>query len=164
MPGSPPRLDELGGALSQHGITAVTDATPQVGRDYVEHVRRSVATGAPPVGVCLLGAAEAIPPGPGLSHGPAKILIPESDLPELGPLVDAIASHHAVNRSVSIHCVSEEAYLLAGAAWREAGVRPGDRFEHGALLPAYVLDELAAEGITIVTQPGFLADRGDVGS
>jgi predicted amidohydrolase YtcJ len=40
-------------------------------------------------------------------------------------------------------------------------VRPGDRIEHASLVPAELLAELAASGLRVVTQPGFLADRGD---
>src|SRR5262249_39012638 len=39
--------------------------------------------------------------------------------------------------------------------------RPGDRLEHAALVPAAAIAQLAARGLRVVTQPGFIADRGD---
>ena len=47
------------------------------------------------------------------------------------------------------------------AAWAEVGAWPTDRVEHGAVIPATALPALAALGVTVVTQPGFVAERGD---
>jgi predicted amidohydrolase YtcJ len=60
-----------------------------------------------------------------------------------------------------VHCVTREALVLLVAALREAGARPGDRIEHAALVPADLVPDLARLGVRVVTQPGFLADRGD---
>ena len=51
--------------------------------------------------------------------------------------------------------------MLLLAALGEAGARPGDRIEHAALIPPELVPELARLGVRVVTQPGFLADRGD---
>jgi predicted amidohydrolase YtcJ len=53
------------------------------------------------------------------------------------------------------------ALVLALAAWQEAGVAAGDRLEHGAVVSADLAAQLASLGITVVTQPVFIADRGD---
>jgi predicted amidohydrolase YtcJ len=57
--------------------------------------------------------------------------------------------------------VTREALALLLAALQDAGVRPGDRIEHAALVPAELIPHLAATGLRVVTQPGFLAHRGD---
>jgi len=62
---------------------------------------------------------------------------------------------------VAVHCVSREALVLLVAALQTAGVRAGDRVEHASLVPAELLPELAELGVRVVTQPGFLADRGE---
>jgi predicted amidohydrolase YtcJ len=49
--------------------------------------------------------------------------------------------------------------VLLLAALDLAGRAPGDRVEHAALVPAELIARL--RGLTVVTQPGFLADRGD---
>jgi predicted amidohydrolase YtcJ len=60
-----------------------------------------------------------------------------------------------------VHCVTRVQLLLTLAALEVAGVRPGDRIEHGAVIPSEVLPRLAAWGLTVVTQPNFVAERGD---
>jgi predicted amidohydrolase YtcJ len=51
--------------------------------------------------------------------------------------------------------------VLLLAALRSAGSHPDDRVEHAAIVPAELLDDLARHRLRVVTQPGFLADRGD---
>jgi predicted amidohydrolase YtcJ len=60
-----------------------------------------------------------------------------------------------------VHCVTRVGLVIAFAAWRQAGVLPGDRIEHGAVLPAELLEELRDLGLIVVTQPNFVAERGD---
>ena len=38
---------------------------------------------------------------------------------------------------------------------------PGDRLEHGAVLPIGAVQRLAELGVTVVTQPNFVHERGD---
>jgi predicted amidohydrolase YtcJ len=44
---------------------------------------------------------------------------------------------------------------------RETGCQPGDRIEHAAVVPSDCLADLADLGVTVVTQPNFVAERGD---
>jgi predicted amidohydrolase YtcJ len=53
--------------------------------------------------------------------------------------------------------VTRAALALLLAAWEEVGRVPGDRIEHGALIPL----EVSALLPPVVTQPAFLLDRGD---
>jgi predicted amidohydrolase YtcJ len=57
--------------------------------------------------------------------------------------------------------VTREALVLLLAAVDAAGPAPGDRIEHAALIPAELISRLRDLGLTVVTQPGFLACRGD---
>ena len=52
--------------------------------------------------------------------------------------------------------------MLAAAAFQAAGAREGDRVEHAAVAPPETLTLLAALPVTVVTQPNFVAERGDV--
>jgi predicted amidohydrolase YtcJ len=72
-----------------------------------------------------------------------------------------MATAHAAGRPVAVHCVTADALALLLAAWAEVGAWPTDRVEHGAVIPAAALPALAALGVTVVTQPGFVAERGD---
>jgi predicted amidohydrolase YtcJ len=60
-----------------------------------------------------------------------------------------------------VHCVTREALVLLLSALGDAGPLPGDRIEHAALVPPGLVGELARLGVRVVTQPGFVAHRGD---
>jgi len=50
---------------------------------------------------------------------------------------------------------------MAATALGEAGVRRGDRIEHASVAPPDLIDLLAAHDVWVVTQPGFIYERGD---
>jgi predicted amidohydrolase YtcJ len=56
--------------------------------------------------------------------------------------------------------VTRESLVLALAVLGEAGTLPGDRIEHAAVAGPELLPLLASLGIVVVTQPGFVAERG----
>jgi predicted amidohydrolase YtcJ len=60
-----------------------------------------------------------------------------------------------------VHCVTEVEVIFAAAALSEAGCLPGDRIEHASVAPPDVIALLAALGLTVVTQPNFVRERGD---
>jgi predicted amidohydrolase YtcJ len=175
---SPPDLAATGTRLARLGITHVTDATPGLGAAAIDAISAAMASGALPQHVQLLGAAlgwapAAAPRSPAtgrrapvvLPHSPAagpfKIVISDSMLPDIDTLTERIRAAHRVGRAVAVHCVTREALVLLLAALGEAGTRPGDRIEHAALVPAELIFRLRGLGLTVVTQPGFLAQRGD---
>jgi predicted amidohydrolase YtcJ len=165
LPGSPfPDLAAVGARLSGLGITSVTDATPDLDAAAIDALTEAMAAGALAQHVHLLGA----PLGrrsDGSGHvpttGPYKIVVADSALPGLAALADRIAEVHTHGRAVAVHCVSREALVLLLAAFADVGVRQGDRIEHAALIPAELLPTLAELGLRVVTQPAFLAHRGD---
>ena len=57
--------------------------------------------------------------------------------------------------------MTAEALALAITAWGAVGVLDGDRVEHAAVTPASAIGELARLRVRVVTQPGFIATRGD---
>jgi predicted amidohydrolase YtcJ len=163
LPAAPPLdLAPVGRELARLGITAVTDATPGLGQAAMASIEGAVQDGSLPQGGHLLG----VPLDGGTSHarvttGPWKIVLADSGLPSLEELTGRIRLAHERGRSVAVHCVTREALLLLLAALAETGTRAGDRVEHAALVPPEVVAELARRGLRVVTQPGFLADRGD---
>jgi predicted amidohydrolase YtcJ len=160
--GPPPDLAETGVRLARLGITAVTDATPDLDPVALSALAEATASGALPQRVLLLGAplGHRLPAGALLS-GPYKIVLADSALPEFDVLTERIRAAHRENRAVAVHCVTREALVYLLAALDETGARPGDRIEHAALVPAELLPRIAELGLRIVTQPGFLTDRGD---
>lgn len=158
-----PDLGAVGRLLASHGITGVTDATPTDDRATFDVLAEAVLAGALPFDVAVTGGLALVaadPPAP-LRRGPVKVVVADHELPGLDELAAGIAQAHAAQRCVAIHCVTLEAAALCIAAWRQAGVRPGDRMEHGSVLDRPVARELAELAITVVTQPAFVRDRGD---
>ncbi len=165
LPGDgPPDLRALGARLARFGITGVTDATPDLSAETIAVLIDAHVNGAIPQRLHLLGvpvdtATEALPPT--VTVGPSKIVLADSGLPDFAKLVETIRRAHDAGRAVAVHCVSRIALVLLVAALDEAGAVRGDRIEHGSVIPAELIAELARKGICVVTQPGFLAHRGD---
>jgi predicted amidohydrolase YtcJ len=160
-PTGPPDLAAVGATLARLGVTAVTDATPDLGPAAIAALADAVRSGVLPQRVHLLGAPLGATLPDGLRAGPYKIVLADSGLPDLDDLADRIRAAHAARRAVAVHCVSREALVLLLAALDEAGHRAGDRIEHAALVPPELIGELARRELRVVTQPGFLAHRGD---
>ncbi|MEE2035404.1 amidohydrolase family protein, partial [Rhodococcus chondri] len=158
----PPPLDALGTELAGYGITGLTDATPDLSPSSLTALIDAHTSGAVPQRLHLLGAPNGFTSAdPAVTVGPYKIVLADSGLPDLDVLTETIRSTHAAGRAVAVHCVSREAFAILLAVFTEVGAHPGDRIEHGALVPAESITDLHRLGLRVVTQPGFLADRGD---
>lgn len=155
----PPSTDEVGRRLARCGVVGVTDMTPYDRVDELEALASSqlpqhvIASGAP----SLAGTTFPLP----LRAGPVKIVLADHGLPALDEVAIGISTAHRSGRAVAIHCVTREALVLALAAWDVAGAMPGDRIEHGAVVPGELRALVRAHGLTVVTQPGFVHERGD---
>lgn len=159
----PPDLAALGRQLASRGVTGVTDTTPYGTLAELAPLAEAVRSGDLPQHVVATGGpalAGAVAP-PGLTWGPVKLVIDDGAYPALDALAADIGAAHRHSRAVAIHCVTRVALVLALAAWDEAGSRPGDRVEHGAVVPPALIPHLRRHGLTVVTQPGFVAERGD---
>ena len=162
-PPAPPSLAAVGAELLGYGVTAVTDATPDLDAVAISSIGDAMLRGELPPRVHLLGVplGAALPGVPGLSAGPCKIVLADSGMLTYPELTARISAAHGAGRAVAVHCVTLEALVLVLAALRDAGTRPGDRIEHAGIVPVNLIGDLAALGTAVVTQPGFLAGRGD---
>ncbi len=159
----PPDLGPVGTRLAALGVTGVTDATPftdPAGPSLLAEARRDgrlpqhvAATGGP----ALAGA----PLAPELEQGPVKVVVEDHALPSPDELVAGFVAARRAGRPVAVHCVTRTALVLALVAWTEVGSVPGDRIEHGAVIPVELLESIVALGLTVVTQPAFVHARGD---
>lgn len=135
-----PRRDTEIGAyaqrLARYGVTGVTDATP----DLVER----------PHG--LPQRLHVLAPGKKILH---------DDALALDGLVSWIRERHAESVRVAVHCVTAAQLVVTIAALRITGCLPGDRIEHAAMVPDDCVGDLVELGVTVVTQPNFVAERGD---
>jgi predicted amidohydrolase YtcJ len=140
-------LLDLAQEFQSYGITGVTDATPAPSPLLTE-VRLHVTT-----------MAQA--PVDGCRTGPYKVVLADHDLPGADHVAAQVTAARRQGRAVAVHCVTREALLLLLAVLDEVGAVPGDRVEHGAVIDHATARRLTDLGIAVVTQPGFLADRGD---
>jgi predicted amidohydrolase YtcJ len=161
VPSSALDLAVTGACLAGAGVTGVTDATFALGRDRAGVLRVAVEAGDLPQRLVLLGVEPDEVTGPWARVGPAKLLADEALGLDPGALAASIAAHHAAGRPVAIHAVTRAENVAAVAALAEAGTLPGDRIEHGSVLPHDLDPFLAAHGVTVVVQPSLVAERGD---
>ncbi len=169
-----------------YGVTGLTEATPAHSAEELADLAAARAAGAIVQRLHLMAPA-GTPPlhADGVTLGPTKIILDDDALPTLDQLVAMVGHAHASSRPVAFHCVTEVQAVLALTALTAAsdltsasdltaatalggdaprGPDPGpggDRIEHASLFPPG-LDALAvAAGVTVVTQPHFVAERGD---
>jgi predicted amidohydrolase YtcJ len=162
-PVGPPDLAAVGRRLAALGVTGVTDCTPVRSMADLEVLAAAVGSGSVPQRVMVTGGIElagADAPD-GVALGPVKVMVGDLIYPSVDALAATIDEAHVHGRAVAVHCASRIAAVLAIAAWEQAGSRSGDRMEHGSVLPPDLVVRLGGLGITVVTQPGFLYDRGD---
>ncbi len=160
----PADLAAVGRRLVAFGVTGVTDCTPTPTADYFDTLAEAVRTGALPLRVAITGGpdlSDVRPPAP-LHRGPVKIIITDHLLPSFGDLVAWFTRAHGAGRPVAVHCVTRAALLLALAVWQDVGSVTGDRIEHASVTPPDAIAAMARLSLTVVTQPAFIAARGDV--
>ena len=160
--GSPPELARVGRLLTRFGVTGVTDASLGNGAAELDAFEAQVGCGALPQALTVMGAADLPEPAqPGVARGAVKIVLLDHDLPAPEALEAKIRGAHEHERAVAIHCVTRAELVLAASALAAAGARAGDRIEHASVAPPELVAQLAALGTCIVTQPGFIRERGD---
>jgi predicted amidohydrolase YtcJ len=139
-------LSAVSRRLASYGVTGVTDATPDLGIDDVVKFAEARQHGG------LLQRVHCLAPGKRILHDDALDLV---------ELEGWIGARHAAGGPVAVHCVTAAQLVVTIAALRLAGAMPGDRIEHAAVVPADCLTDLAELGVTVVTQPNFVCERGD---
>lgn len=158
-----PSLAPVGARLARCGLTGLTDATPGNGPEELDAFAGALARGDLQQRLLVMGRDDLPDPrgARGLARGARKLVLSEHALPGLDDLAREIEGAHRAGRDVAIHCVTRSELLLAAAAFAQAGARHGDRIEHASVAPPEALDALAALPLAVVTQPGFVRERGD---
>lgn len=158
----PPRLAPIGKMLAAYGITAVTDASVTTDANAAGRLAQAHRTGDLPQRLTLMSGGELATPSDGaFALGPVKVLLDDHALPEFDDFLNRIASARSWGRNVAVHCVTAAELALSLAAFEAAGSLPGDRIEHGSVIPRSAIDQLLAQKLTVVTQSAFIRERGD---
>ena len=153
MPATAQHVNPVIQELYSYGLTGFTDTS------FTNNTNRVDALHQLPFEVYCMGDRT-------LSRGHLKVMLDEDALPDLNATIQQIRAAHDVKRPVAFHCVSLVELLYLLEAMEQAGSiisgseMPADRIEHGGVIPASQLDRIRSLGMTVVTQPGFLADRG----
>lgn len=157
-----PDLKAVGLRLASYGVTGVTDATPSNDEAEIMAFITASQTGALPQRVRVMGAMGLPESDDALvERGAVKWLLREDALPSLDSLVADVRTAHANGRRVALHCVTRAELVMAATALSCAGATAGDRIEHASIAPPDLVSLVAKLPVTVVTQPGFLFDRGD---
>lgn len=159
LPLREPSLIELSRQLAARGVTGVTDATPQHTAADIAAFARARRGGQLLQRLHCMAPAGAVAM-PEVTVGPTKIILDDDTL-DLGRLTTTISESHSAGHAVAVHCVTDAQLVVTIAALHSAGVRRGDRLEHAAMVPEDCLADIAALGLIVVTQPNFIAERGD---
>ena len=162
MPDAPPPLGEVGRRLAAFGITHLTDASVTTDADAAARLAQAHRAGELPQHLTLMsGGALGRPTDGAFEVGPVKVLLDDHQLPPLDDFIARIGQARRRGRPVAVHCVTASELALSLAAFQAAGARAEDRIEHGGVIPSEAIAVLRELGLTVVTQPAFVAERGD---
>lgn len=139
-------LTEVSDRLSALGVTGVTDATPDLEIDDLVRLLETHRRGE------LRQRVHCLAPGKRILH--------DTDL-DLDGLTAWISERHGDGAPVAVHCVTAAQLVVTLSALQVTGTHPGDRIEHASVVPDDSIASLAASGVIVVTQPNFIAERGD---
>ena len=139
-------LAEVSRGLTELGVTGITDATPDFEVADIVKLMEAHRRGE------LRQRVHCLAPGKRILH--------DGDL-DLAELAAWVAERHAADAPVAVHCVTAAQLVVTLSALREAGTHPHDRIEHAAVVPDDNMADLTDLGVTVVTQPNFVAERGD---
>ena len=160
----PPALAAVGAILARAGVTGLTDMSPANDAVMARHFAAQNATGSLPQKVLLAGRMDLSRTDMtgAVQLGPAKLHLHEAELPDFDDAVSFVRTAHTRGRAVAVHCATEVELVFTLAAFDAAGVHPGDRIEHASIAPNSAVDEIARLGLAVVSQPHFVAERGDI--
>jgi predicted amidohydrolase YtcJ len=157
-----PDLAAVGAQLASFGVTGATDASAGNGAAALDHFCAAAERGALPQHLLVMGEPDLPEPASTrVVRGAVKAILDDPSLPDFDELCARIRAAHAIGRGFAVHCATRAQGLFAAAAFREAGARRGDRLEHASVAPPELVELAAGLALTVVTQPSFVAERGD---
>lgn len=157
-----PDLRALSCALARRGVTGVSDTSESNDLRAFEHLRErdDLFQDLVVMGDASLDAL-AWEPDARVRRGAHKFHLHDHDLPDFDGVCESIRRSHAAGRNVAFHCVTRGELVFALAALEQAGSCGIDRIEHGGVVPVDMLETMGRLAVRVVTQPHFIAERGD---
>ena len=155
-----PDLASVRDDLNRWGVTSVTDASVTTDQQQAATIAAACARAGMRQRLTLMGGYPLLG-GNGWQVGARKVVLHDADLPPLDWLEDQITLARAEDRHVAVHCVTPAELALTLAAFGRVGAANGDRIEHGAMIDAASIPVIAALGLKVVANPGFVFARGD---
>lgn len=157
-----PDIKSASRLLAGFGVTGITDATAANSSATQDQYLKWIENGDLLQRVLLMGDESMAQMHQNLiQSGALKIMLDDYALPDFEDLKQHIVNAHQQQRCVAMHCVTAVELLFALSVLNAAGAQSGDRIEHASVTPDDTIPLIRATGITIVTQPNFIAERGD---
>jgi predicted amidohydrolase YtcJ len=149
--------------LAEYGITALTDASANNDVRTLEHLCAQVTKGTIPQSMLLMGGSSlsTAPRSAAVEVGALKVHLHDHALPDFAQTIDLVSKAHQDERVVAFHCVTEAELAYALGVLSAAGNVSGDRIEHAGIASPDQVSAVAEQGVAVVTQPHFIAERGD---
>lgn len=157
---TPPSLRQIGRKMAALGVTSITDASVTNDAASAAHIAQEIRAGALPQRVMLMSGGE-LSAAAEYVIGPVKILLDDTSLPTIECMTRQIEVARRCKRAVAVHCVTAVELAFTLAAFATAGSGDGDRIEHGGVISREAIEQVASLGLTVVTQPAFVFERGD---
>ncbi|PLK27791.1 hydrolase [Novosphingobium sp. TH158] len=151
---SPPPLGDISRELARFGVTGLTDMSPSNTPETLDWFSAAQASGQLRQHLLMAGTLE-------LARGPAKLHLHENALPDFDEVLAFIRTAHGLGRPLAVHCTTETELVFTLAALEAAGTMPGDRIEHAGIATDDHIARIADMGLAVVSQPHFIAERGD---
>ena len=159
----PPDLSVLSRTLAAHGVTGVTEISPSNSHAEARWLGQEIEQGNLLQHCVLAGRLDLsdrmLPHG--IALGPLKLHLHEHQMPDFDLVVDRILVAHWLARPVAVHCTTEVELVFTLAALAETGTLAGDRIEHAGIASDALIEQMAALKLIVVSQPHFIAERGD---
>jgi predicted amidohydrolase YtcJ len=158
-----PPIRAAGDFLLSRGVTGITDTTPGNGPSAFELMAAARRRGDLVQSILMMGGdgLDGLPARDGVRVGARKFHLHETGLPDPAALSADIRRSHTAGRATAFHCVTLAELVFMLSALEEAGAVQGDRIEHASVAPPDILPWIARLGLTVVSQPNFVAERGD---
>ena len=163
LAGQRPSLHAASRLLASGGVTAVSEVTPSNTHAEFLYYASAQSKGELLQNLLVMGdpSLDAATENPRLLRGGTKIHLHESALPDFDAVSHRITRSHEAGRPVAIHCVTDGELAFSLEALAAAGVFAGDRIEHASVASTEMLPRMRELGVTVVTQPNFVWERGD---